>query len=207
LAPAFDPLSNPGTSRLLFQLIMIGPMTPTQIAEKLGVKPPSVMNQLARLRRVHLVKLGRKEGKQQWYQLEWRRLVDVGVPRALNLTQPDLKEDETIGYLQDRFLDNHLFREFFKNYVTIRLAETPFNLIVDRQWTFAQLMEDFHTTIVGMLSLETFLESFKAPRESHELEDFRRDLEMWKGFSLHVPNISQLAFVRALRQCGFTDLK
>lgn len=205
LPPAFDPLSNPGTSRLLFQLIMIGPMTPTQIAEKLGVKPPSVIDQLVRLRRIQLVKLGKKEGKQQWYQLDWRRLVDVGVTRAFQLPQPDLKEDAQIEALTDQFLENHLFRDFFKNYIEIRLTETPFNLIIARQWTFAQLMEDFRTTVVGMLSDKPFLESLE-PHDPHELEDLRRlwnDLENWKSLSLHVPNISRLAFVRALRKCGF----
>ena len=119
------------------------------------------------------------------------------------LTQPDLKEDETIGYLVARFLDNHLFREFFKSYIQIRLTETPFNLIIARHWTFAQLMEDFHTTVVGMLSDEIFLDRFKKPLKNHELEALRSDLETWKSFALHVPDISRSAFDRALKNCGF----
>ena len=44
---------------------------PKSIADALGIKPPSVMYQLRRLRKVALVELGEKMGKIQHYEVNW----------------------------------------------------------------------------------------------------------------------------------------
>jgi len=200
---AFDPLNNPGTSRVLFELIITGPTTPTQLAKILDVEPPSIIDQLVRLRKIQLVHLGRKEGKEQRYEPDWKMLVEVGVGRAFQPSQPDMKEDASVGAIITQFLENSVFREFFKTYLERRLAETPFELIVARNWTFAQLVEDFHTTLVGMLSDQFFLEAFNVPQKNEQLTSLYRDLMLWRDSSLHVPDISRRAFVQALQKQGF----
>jgi|GEM_PF-3720551 len=52
-------------------LIVNGVDNPKSIGEGLGVKPPSVIYQLQRLKRIGLVALGEKEGKIQHYKINW----------------------------------------------------------------------------------------------------------------------------------------
>jgi hypothetical protein len=49
-----------------------------------------------------------------------------------------------------------VFHEFVRAYIEIRFTETPFDLIVSRNWSFADLMEDLHTMVVGAMSNPLF---------------------------------------------------
>jgi len=52
-------------------LLVKGVDNPKSISGGLGVKPPSVIYQLQRLKRIGLVALGEKEGKIQHYKISW----------------------------------------------------------------------------------------------------------------------------------------
>lgn len=78
----FDPLSNPRTSQVLFLLVK-GVDTPTSLAEILKIKPPSVMEQLARLRKISVVVPGKKTGKEQHYSVNWAELAEESVKHTL----------------------------------------------------------------------------------------------------------------------------
>jgi DNA-binding transcriptional ArsR family regulator len=62
--------ASPVTSQVLLQL-MEDVDTPTDIAKKLRIKPPSVMEQLGRLRRIGIVRPAEKTGKHQHYAINW----------------------------------------------------------------------------------------------------------------------------------------
>ncbi len=78
----FDPLSNKRTSQVLFQ-IMLGVDTPTRIAKKLQIEPPAVIDQLHKLRKVLVVRLGEKTGKEQHYGIDWDKLSEASVYRTI----------------------------------------------------------------------------------------------------------------------------
>ncbi|MGD0550839.1 MAG: hypothetical protein ABSA81_09915 [Candidatus Bathyarchaeia archaeon] len=46
------------------------------------IKPPGVMEQLARLRKIRVVELGEKTGKDQHYRIDWNRLASESVYRT-----------------------------------------------------------------------------------------------------------------------------
>ena len=58
-------------------LVANGVDNPRSIADALGVKPPTVIYQLRRLRKVKFVKLGAKEGKMQHYEVNWKGLSEA----------------------------------------------------------------------------------------------------------------------------------
>jgi len=55
-------------------LIANGIDNPRSLADALDVKPPTVIYQLRRLRKVKFVKLGAKEGRIQHYKINWKEL-------------------------------------------------------------------------------------------------------------------------------------
>ncbi|MGA3406488.1 MAG: winged helix-turn-helix domain-containing protein [Candidatus Bathyarchaeia archaeon] len=79
----FDPLGNPRTSQVLFQIIR-GVDTPTNIAKELQVKPPAVIDQLYKLRKIRVVKLGDKTGKEQHYAIDWTGLAEESIRRTVS---------------------------------------------------------------------------------------------------------------------------
>ena len=78
----FDPLSNKRTSEVLFQIIL-GVDTPTRIAKRLHIEPPAVIDQLHKLRKVLVVRLGEKTGKEQHYAIDWDKLSEACVYRTI----------------------------------------------------------------------------------------------------------------------------
>jgi DNA-binding transcriptional ArsR family regulator len=79
---SFDPLSNPKTSEVLF-LLMQRIDTPTGLARKLRISPPSVMEHLNRLRKIRVIVPGEKTGKDQHYQINWHHLTAESVYRTI----------------------------------------------------------------------------------------------------------------------------
>jgi len=85
-------LFHHGTLRVVSALLD-GKTTPTTLAYELKIRPPSAIDHLRRLQRFGLVKLGRKEGVSQHYDLDIQRLVDLIEEAVATLTS--LKEKAT----------------------------------------------------------------------------------------------------------------
>jgi hypothetical protein len=102
-----DTLSNPGTSRVFLSLVL-GKKNPTAIAEFLGIRPPPVIEQLRRLQKAKLIKLGKKDGKEQNYEIQWKSFLELFIDKAplentdefKNLTQNKYFEKIIYAYLQ-----------------------------------------------------------------------------------------------------------
>lgn len=203
MAPVFNPLGNPSTSRVLF-LLILGIDSPKQIADRLEIKSPSAIDQLHRLRKIRLVRLGGKSGREQHYELDWERLVDISVKGSFRLPQPDMKEQEAADFLAKQFLGKKKFREFVKNYLQIRLAETPLNLLIEGDRAFSDIIDDLNATVVGMLSDNSFALKLKESiQDKQELREAFDSLVLWNNSQHHVSDISRHAFVRALQKSGF----
>lgn len=89
--PEIDPLASVGCSEVFFQLLL-GRKTPKEISERLRTSPPTVVEHLRRLQGLGVVRLGRKEGKFQPYEVDWegfarevlRRAYTPGILERLN---------------------------------------------------------------------------------------------------------------------------
>jgi hypothetical protein len=203
MAPIFNPLANPSTSRVLF-LLILGVDTPKEIADRLKIRPPSAIDQLHRLRRIRLTRLGSKTGRQQHYKLDWDRLVETSVKRSFTLPQPEMREQNAADSFADQFLKKKEFLEFIKSYLLARVEETPQNLLIEGNETFSDILDDLDRTMVGMMSNEKLrndlLESCK---NDQRLRDVFDSLDLWRDAHSHVSDISRKAFARALQESGF----
>jgi hypothetical protein len=203
LPPRFDPLGNISTSRTLF-LLILEVDTPKQLADSLGIKPPSVIAQLRRLRKLRLVKASKRIGKEQHYDVDWERLTDLSIHRALKLPQPDLKEQDMADETAMIFSRSEKFREFVRRYLVSRLQKTPRELLLSENRTFVDLLDDLNLTIVNMVSKEEFQEKLrKGYGNDQPLKEVFNDLVLWKDHARHVSEISRSALTEALREIGF----
>jgi len=115
--PIFDPFTNIGTSQVFFQMLR-GRTSPKIIADALGVQPPPIIQQLRRLQKIGIVKLGRKEGKLQNYDIDIDRFLTLFIERTIQekRTHPSsLHPDENKKLRSLR--NNEYFRRFIVSYV------------------------------------------------------------------------------------------
>ena len=197
----FDPLTNPGTSRVLFQLIM-GVKNPKEIADRLGVLSPTVIQQLHRLRRVGIVRLGEKRGRDQHYDVVWDKLLEILASKVIKFTQLDVKEQKSDDVFRRQFLEKERFREFLQSYLHNRLSLTPFSVIVYNNVTISDLMEDFQVTMGAMLSNEELKKKIQASVLDEKGREFLENLLLWYDLVRHVAPISRNAFLKSLKQSG-----
>lgn len=86
-AAVFAALANP-TRHELMHLLCEGPLTPSELAEALGVSRPNVSQHLALLQREGLVKRSRQDGRVLWEVVDPRlsdacKLIDEIMSREL----------------------------------------------------------------------------------------------------------------------------
>jgi hypothetical protein len=100
--PAFDPLGNTRTSQVFFQ-ILSGKKNPKAIADALGIQSPPVIQQLRRLQKIEVAKLGEKEGKLQHYEVDFEKFLLIFIELAVqkkthpsNFHPADMRELESL---------------------------------------------------------------------------------------------------------------
>jgi len=166
--------------------------------------PPSVIEQLHRLARIHLVRVGKKTGRLQHYVIDWKKLIEVSIRRSFRILQTELREQEARIFFERQFLSNEELRGFVGNYIRLMMSELPRNVLLRSSLTFADLLDDMHSTIVGMMAdheIEQMLleQSKRKPR----LSSLFSPLDLWMDSALHVSTISRRVFIGALGKSGF----
>lgn len=74
-------INSQGSSNVAYS-ILVGRRSPKEISELLGIKPSSVVEQLDRLRGADLVFRAGRQGKFQYYDIEYNNLVDLLLEEA-----------------------------------------------------------------------------------------------------------------------------
>ena len=152
--PRSETLSNPGTSSVFLCLVR-GITYPKAIADFLGIKPPPVIQQLRRLRKIDIVALGEKVGKEQNYDIKWQTFLGVFLENAVQnrkkgkdvLIRPqeyDKNTDEINSLKQNKY-----FMEFVKNYLR-NVAKDD----VSRWKTLREIIADVERIIPHFSSLK-----------------------------------------------------
>lgn len=100
-------LTNIGTSKVFYSLLN-GKTTLTEIAEQLKISRPSVIEQLHRLEKVKLVKLGTKEGRYQHYEVDKEGLAN------LFLNEPTYDLSQIMKFSATETLKEQLSPEYWK---------------------------------------------------------------------------------------------
>jgi DNA-binding transcriptional ArsR family regulator len=100
-------LANVGMSKVFYS-ILNGSTTSKAISQELKITPPSVMEQLHRLRKVKLVKHGKKDGKYQYYEVDSEGLA------TLFLNEPIFNLRQIIRFTDSDYLKEQLTRNYWE---------------------------------------------------------------------------------------------
>jgi len=179
--PVFDPLTNIGTSQVFYQ-ILNGRKNPKAIADALGTQPPPVIQQLRRLQKIKVIKLGRKEGKFQNYEIRWNNFLTLFIDRSMQEREWRKKEliregDIPIEYdydLEDqdkiKTLKNN---RYFKRLIQLYLQNMSESKQSSRS-TISQIIDNFENTLQQS-------GAFKRSRkiEDPEKQDFFNKMRLW----------------------------
>jgi DNA-binding transcriptional ArsR family regulator len=154
-------LENEGTSNVFCSLLR-GNTSPKEIADDLGIKSPSVMEQLERLKELRIVRPDKKEGKYQRYAIDitafqqlflyvgssrlklfLKRRDWTNIPQAkkiveiLSLVQ-DVTPEHCLNLILDDLSGDKCFEQFIFNYVKARFMHPK-----DKPKMLARMMLEF----------------------------------------------------------------
>jgi len=187
-------LLSEASSDVLFSLIL-GLTNPKVIAEHIGDSPPSVVEQLNKLREEGYVKRGEKEGKYQPYLINWDRLV-YGAIQVAPLLIDGLVTLNTAGRGEEgenkikALRQNAQLRSFIRGFMeAVARRESSVDVYQTyryragggsplRGWrTFNELMRDFEH---GLLFMFPKLERGKF--QANSMLELYDGLKLWNDF-------------------------
>lgn len=185
-----DPLSNVGTSRV-FRELCSGPKNPKKIADSLEIKSPPVIEQLRRLQKIRVVKLGHKVGRAQYYEIDWKVFLELFIERAFTqkLTDAQLYEQEI-----RTLVDNKYFKRFVNLYICRVLSQA----------TLLEAMQEFEN---GLLHSASFKK--KKTFDDEEKQEFFNKVRLWYKRARESMSICELtlqdSLVRTLNPGRFKE--
>lgn len=174
-----DPLSNVGTSNV-FRELCSGPKNPKKIADALGIRSPPVIEQLRRLQKVGIVRLGRKIGRAQNYEVDWKAFLELFINRALSQKVTDAQYSK-MGI--ETLVDNRYFKQFVKLYVCRAFG----------QITLLESIKEFEN---GLLHSRSF--NRKKPFDDEEKQEFFNKMRLWYTRAQKSMSICELIFQDSL---------
>lgn len=187
--PVFDPFTNVGTSQVFFQMLR-GRTNPKAIADALGLQPPPIIQQLRRLQKIEVVRLGKKEGKLQNYDIDMDRFMELFVELAIQEknTHPLSLHPEENDKLRS-LVGNEYFRRFIVYYL-LNLGPTQ---------TISNASREFEDALLHSRSLVR-------PRKFDNIEkqQFFDVMRMWKRIAKEKKTFTEVHFLDALtKTLGF----
>jgi DNA-binding transcriptional regulator GbsR (MarR family) len=185
-------LSNAGTSKVFLSIIN-GVSNPKAIADFLQIQPPPVIEQLRRLRKIGIVTLGEKTGREQNYVIVWPKFLSLFITEAIHkrgdkkaITFKSHSLINQINLLQD----NRFFKEFIIEY---------FKNISDGQpsgwYTITEAIENFE---IALTQCKTFKRNKKF--EDKEKQSFFDMMQTWYKKTLDADTWLDLCFHDALHK-------
>lgn len=194
--PRSDALSNPGTSKVFLCLVK-GKTNPKSIADELEIKSPPVIQQLRRLQNLGLVDLGKKEGKAQNYDVNWKNFVDRFAEEisAVRLNPGDIRIGLPENYQQlDKTIESLKNNRFFQQFVKLYIQN--FTVANYSKWpTIAEIIDNTN-------SVMPMLKSFKREKkfEDSEKQDFHDKMHLWYERSTRIQSWMQLHMSDAIKK-------
>jgi len=177
-----NPLRNPGTSKVFYTLIE-GTSTPSQLAARLGIKPPAVTEQLRRLERVGVVRLDQKRGKFRQYLVDWDKVVET--------TANGVYADEKTLELREFFKRNEVFRRIVVGYFR-RVAHDALMTCMP----FEEVLDDFSA------DLPWSYPRLKRGSKRREAREFLKALKRWRELAGEMRIVTLDALMDSLEEEG-----
>jgi hypothetical protein len=126
--------------------------TPTSIAKALHVEPPAVIDQLHKLRKIRVVRLGQKTGKEQHYVIDWEKLAEESFHRTV---APRYKPAFGIIHAKSFVKKFSKFQVFLRTYFETILSayyrgEDDAKYGMQHNPTFSDWLEALHSNLLSM---------------------------------------------------------
>jgi predicted transcriptional regulator len=166
--------SNPGTSRVFLSLVK-GIKYPKAIADFLGIKPTPVIEQLKRLKKLNVVKLGEKDGREQNYDIIWAEFLRLFIEQTRRqkgteknpIEDPD---DPTFNVNLRHLASNEYFRKFIEFYL-LNISEGP-----PHYWsTINEAIDNFEKALS-----QTSISKEKRKNDNEEEQIFVATMRTWQ---------------------------
>ncbi|MFB0523751.1 MAG: winged helix-turn-helix domain-containing protein [Candidatus Bathyarchaeia archaeon] len=182
-----------GTSKVFYELLQ-SPKSPKEIADSLGIKSPPVIEQLRRLQKIGLVRLGEKRGKFQNYEIDSSNLVRLFLEKAPLTLKASimLKREYTwAGISDNRHLQELVMMYMQKTIDIYKTRKIP-------HLTILEVMRRFEDALVR---------SFPDLRSSEdpEIMSLLSLLNSWYSYAKENPTFAQEALEETLKDMGLID--
>lgn len=145
--PRTEELSNIGTSKV-FLTVLTGKTNPKAIADFLQIKPPPVIEQLRRLQKTKIIELGKKEGKEQNYTLNWKELLKTFIETLIEPANDKDKIERTDEEQQITKIKTLPDNKYFKQAIEAYLKSVTNNKPFEWEVTINYLILSFKNTLV-----------------------------------------------------------
>lgn len=187
-------LQNIGTSAV-FHHLLIDYTSPKEIAEKLGIKPQSVIEQLRRLQKLMIVKVDRRDGKFLRYAIDTDRFVALflsiapiflkkialnrrnwnGMPQLKRIipllsVEDDATPKQCLKIMLRKLEEDQYFRSFLLAYLRMRFEQPK-----DQPKTLAKMMVEFEDGLKDGFPRDAWYERVR----EQEISTFLSLLEAW----------------------------
>lgn len=208
--------------------MMQGVDTPTELAETLKIKPPTVMEQLGRLRRIRVVRPGEKTGREQHYVIDWHKLAEETILHTVSpryragvygrndsakfvKTFPEfqvflkiyletvLSLAEGYGKHSERYAGDKQPEESYEEFYKRKARD----YVGKTRPTVWKTVDDLHATVISMMRGGNELaDDFEY---GEDLRPFSDCLEQWVVESTPSSPFSYTFLLQALYRLGFRD--
>jgi DNA-binding Lrp family transcriptional regulator len=198
-----ETFSNPGTSKV-FLCIVKGITNPKAIADFLNIKPPPVIQQLRRLQKIGLVKLGTKVGKEQKYEIVWISFLNLFLDNAVKerVSPNDIPissaEKEKLTITEIRSLKNNKYFAQFTHFYLDNIVETD---DFSRWPTVSALIENVEKIMPHFSRILSDKKTFN----DLEKQEFFDKMNLWYTRVTTVASWSELNVHDALQKTLYPD--
>lgn len=181
----FNPLRNPRTSRAFFTLLD-GPKNLTEIANSLDIQPSSAYEHIQRLKRINIVKSGKRDGKFQAYGINWRIFCHLFLQEAPRSTARRIK-------MPKRLARNNTFKKLVQEY----LCESR----MLKNITLLKAINEFEEGLVRIFPLLKDKSYFK----EEEILEFLVTLQEWYSSAKDSITLPQNALLTAFEKLKLVE--
>ena len=174
------PFTNWGTSKVFYKLLQ-GVTTPKHIAESLRITSPATIEQLCRLQKVGIVRIGVKAGKFQHYEVNWSRFVETLIDAAPKLNEVYHTLSRLPGYparpSETRWGSILCKNKYFRGLVVECFSYAATTPSEDEPARICDLIEYFEEALMSMIP---FLK--RQNIADKEIDELLSSLEHWNSF-------------------------
>ena len=206
MARTFDPMANKVTSKVFYSLIE-GPKTPKELTKVFKTRHQTVSDHVYRLVKIGIVRKGRKEGKNQYYEIDWDAFASEFLDRSFSsklevstaLKHIPRKNADILKRMKGNGILRDIATDYLKEYYEISSTDDgeflPVNFLLSEHRTLHELAGYFCDSIPFIYER---LSSSKA--QTGETKALLQLLDEWKRSTIPSTTAEKTALEEAINR-------